>query len=361
MAGGEGGKASQAGVQPMQGQARLVVEGRGNWVYTHYFGEAERVTIGRGADNDVDLADPHSSARHAEIIRDAEGYRLRDLGSRNGTFLNGKAVTEARLRDGAEIMVGRTAMSFLCEADDPLSSSAARPASERPLTRADDLSEAALRPMMDRLAGFQADVRRGRFGALESDSRALLEQTIEDLQAELRSARETIARLTVVNEFVRLIAPELGAPQMLGTALAFIAARVHAENGFIMLVNPQTKKWSVRARFGEIRDWVAGEGETGRALPLSLTLVEQVVRTREPLVSASAVEDPRFDEAKSVVTLGIQSCLCFPLINGGGVAGVVYVDRRADARPMSKADELLLAALTAQLSQALFPEPAGTS
>jgi len=67
-----------------------------------------RTTIGRAEDNAVPLSDPGISGRHAEIVAQGGGFVLRDLGSSNGTFVNGRPVTETPLYAGDEIVVGTT-------------------------------------------------------------------------------------------------------------------------------------------------------------------------------------------------------------------------------------------------------------
>lgn len=66
----------------------------------------KRTTIvGREADSDVQIDDRQVSRRHAEITQTVEGYTLRDLGSKNGTFLNGEPVTQKPrlIRNGDEV------------------------------------------------------------------------------------------------------------------------------------------------------------------------------------------------------------------------------------------------------------------
>jgi pSer/pThr/pTyr-binding forkhead associated (FHA) protein len=64
------------------------------------------MVIGRQADCDIVLDDRQVSRRHSRIVRDADGYVLSDLNSKNGTFVNGEAlVGERRLRDGDEIQI----------------------------------------------------------------------------------------------------------------------------------------------------------------------------------------------------------------------------------------------------------------
>lgn len=63
------------------------------------------VIIGRDADSDIQINDRQVSRQHAEITRTIEGYTVRDLGSKNGTFLNGEAVNEQPrlMRNGDQI------------------------------------------------------------------------------------------------------------------------------------------------------------------------------------------------------------------------------------------------------------------
>ena len=68
--------------------------------------------VGRNSDCTVSLADPRASRRHAEIRPTADGFVLADLGSMNGTLVNGTAVKERVLHDGDEISVGATVMRF---------------------------------------------------------------------------------------------------------------------------------------------------------------------------------------------------------------------------------------------------------
>jgi FOG: FHA domain len=67
----------------------------------------EKVTVGRLADNTLQIEDASVSSHHAELILEGETYRLRDLGSTNGTFVNGEATTEAVLKHGDEVRFGR--------------------------------------------------------------------------------------------------------------------------------------------------------------------------------------------------------------------------------------------------------------
>ncbi len=71
-------------------------------------------TLGRAASCQVVLDNDFTSRRHAQIVRRDEVYWLRDLGSKNGTLLDGQMVThEALLTDGAEITIGPVVLRFV--------------------------------------------------------------------------------------------------------------------------------------------------------------------------------------------------------------------------------------------------------
>lgn len=76
--------------------------------------EAERLTVGKAAENSVSIAgDGSLSGLHAAFERYGGDWVVRDLGSRNGTFVNGKRIFgDVRLRHGDEVRVGRTRLVF---------------------------------------------------------------------------------------------------------------------------------------------------------------------------------------------------------------------------------------------------------
>jgi hypothetical protein len=64
------------------------------------------VIVGRESTCDVVLADPRASRRHAELVRDGNVWRVRDLGSSNGTLLNAEPIVDAELGLGDVLRVG---------------------------------------------------------------------------------------------------------------------------------------------------------------------------------------------------------------------------------------------------------------
>ena len=69
-------------------------------------------TAGRHPESDLFLDDITVSRRHAEFVRAAAGFTLRDVGSLNGTYLNRERVEEAALSNGDEIQIGKYKLAF---------------------------------------------------------------------------------------------------------------------------------------------------------------------------------------------------------------------------------------------------------
>lgn len=334
----------------MINQARLVIEGRSNWVRTHHIGAAELVTIGRGAENTIDTQDPHTSTRHAEIfLKDGHHY-LRDLGSLNGTLLNGAKIKEVLLRNGAAIQVGQTTMSFLTDDDVSMAGLGGAVVAKPKGLATPESALDAVDTAIEKLKKTQP------ITAPSKETTAALRIALEDLQRELRQARSEVRRLRTANEFTLTLATKGTPYEKLELAMAFIAERVRAENGFLMQVDPVGGKWVVRARHGAISDWQKGEGAPER-LPLSLTLVEGAISGGgKGLHSPSAIKDERFENAESVKLLGIQSCLCAPIKDRQGrPAGACYVDRRTSDKPFDSEDRGAFESMVEQLGHMLYP------
>jgi pSer/pThr/pTyr-binding forkhead associated (FHA) protein len=73
----------------------------------------EVVTVGRGQESSIFLDDVTVSRKHAEIVHGDSGYRIRDIGSLNGTYVNRVRVDAVDLRNGDEIQVGKYRFRFV--------------------------------------------------------------------------------------------------------------------------------------------------------------------------------------------------------------------------------------------------------
>lgn len=101
-----------AGLGPSQSGAELIVLDARGEPSERISITRDPVVIGRMSGSDVVLSDSNVSRRHAELRRDAQGWVLVDLGSTNGTLVNGKLAREHRLANGDKISFGTSELVF---------------------------------------------------------------------------------------------------------------------------------------------------------------------------------------------------------------------------------------------------------
>ncbi len=92
--------------EPAREIVTLTLDGRAHPV------TATGAVIGRSRECDVRVADGNASRRHAEVVQEGESYLIVDLGSTNGTELNGHRITRETLNDGDRITIGATDLVF---------------------------------------------------------------------------------------------------------------------------------------------------------------------------------------------------------------------------------------------------------
>lgn len=143
-------------------------------------GLAERLTIGRLAVNDLALANRSVSRSHAQVTRDPDGrYRLTDLNSANGTFLNGRKIASEPLFDGAQVQLGDERLLF-----------------RQPGGRGRGLTRGPV-PIDSTQVFNYSDVVRGWFGVADivSFSSVLRARPEAEVQADLRDWGEAMTKI----------------------------------------------------------------------------------------------------------------------------------------------------------------------
>ena len=97
---------STAPPEPERELVTLTLEGRAHPI------TSRSVVIGRSRECDLRVADGNASRRHAEVVQEGATYLVVDLGSTNGTELNGKRISREKLTDGDRITIGATDLVF---------------------------------------------------------------------------------------------------------------------------------------------------------------------------------------------------------------------------------------------------------
>jgi glycine cleavage system H protein len=104
----------QVGVDvPGPGEVGQLIITRGATAGSKYSLSGAKVQIGRHPDSDIFLDDVTVSRRHAEVTLDGRQYVLSDVGSLNGTYVDGERIESEVLREGAQIQVGKFRLVFV--------------------------------------------------------------------------------------------------------------------------------------------------------------------------------------------------------------------------------------------------------
>ena len=94
------------------GQGLLLVK-RGPNAGSTFLLEADSTSVGRAPESDVFLDDVTVSRKHAQIVRRVDGsFSVSDVGSLNGTYVNGEQVDETKLATGDEVQIGMFKLMF---------------------------------------------------------------------------------------------------------------------------------------------------------------------------------------------------------------------------------------------------------
>lgn len=97
-----------------EGEVGQLIVTRGGTAGARFALDAEETTVGRHPDSDIFLDDVTVSRRHAVVRRDGMGqYTLSDVGSLNGTYMDGERIETAALREGAQVQVGKFRLVFV--------------------------------------------------------------------------------------------------------------------------------------------------------------------------------------------------------------------------------------------------------
>ncbi len=267
-------------------------------------------TVGRSSMNDLPISDKMLSRQHARIVRDNDGaLTVEDLGSRNGTFLNGDRLTTIQpLKPGDRITVGGVTLKVESES-----------------TTRVRIEGGGEDPLDNTILKASAELLRAH--ATETDPRLPAEQL-----------GKLIESLRVVNELTVELLRDISVDELLGFLMDKVFETLHPDRGLVLLRSRAT---------GELAPAVVrvAEGISAEDIRLSKTLVAAVVEKRNGLLLMDTTTGSGVSLADSIRLSGIKSVLAAPLENAGEVVGLIYVDCRVGHRSFEEADLRLLTSL----------------
>jgi len=283
------------------------------------FDLAEKNTLGRHANNTLRLVDREVSKEHASIERmPAGGFLLRDLGSSNGTFVNGRRVKELNLREGDEISLGNSRLVF---------HEGQRGGSNSPNVTvvASDQSMPAFLAQIEHVeeAEFRPAEKLTDIGVLRLD----------------------YEKLRIAHEFHRQVGLERDQKSLLDKIINVAFQLLAADNAVLFLVDQRTGAL--------VPQMVRNRRKDSEEVILSETVLKRVIETRQAVLTADAIIDSRFKSSESIVAQGIRSAMAVPLLTKGDLKGVLFLDTRERTNAFSEKDLKILSGIASQAAIAL--------
>lgn len=251
-----------------------------------------RTTIGRSARSDVCIPDAFASRLHAEIRQEGDSWWLHDLGSANGTKLNGTLVTGTLpIFSGNEVQIGETSIVFENDIQAPRSFGSTLIASDSTdvLNPSNTISLPALR-----------------------------HPTSEILDTSLSSRTDLLGLISKVG--VALLSSS-GLDDTLNQVASLVFEAVPAERVVIML-RDEKDEGGMQIKVARVR----GSEEPIEEVRISRAIMAEVLENGKSVLTSDAQQDPRF-ATQTVVLQGIRSVLAVPLsVDVRHVFGIIYAD-----------------------------------
>jgi sigma-B regulation protein RsbU (phosphoserine phosphatase) len=283
--------------------------------------EAES-TLGRHPECTIVVDAGAVSRFHAKVTRKPDGFLVEDSGSRNGTYLNGKLLSGPQfLREGDLIRISEITLVFQKEEVPPF----ARGSSEMTFDGS-------------------------HFGIQMFDDQETEQLSSSSAKVEFRSSGDGLkmtatpeakleALMRINNNLSNALAVDEVLPKVLTSLFDIFPA---ADRGFVVMQDEADNlipRW-VRTRAS------TDETETVR---ISRTIIREVMKRGEAILSMDASEDSRFDSAQSIADFSIRSLICAPLIDGDGRAfGALQIDSTRGHGQFRDEDTDLLAGVASQ-------------
>ncbi len=335
--------------------ARLIVCGKDGKPHRIVEAEGRVVTIGRSAENHVQLDDLNGSRHHCEIHEHDGAFELVDKDSRNGVFVNGRRVSRAPIEPGDKLEIGSTVVYFerLPEEAAPegratvsiatatgLLSTPTDPTGVKEHMNAVLQTGRLARPALGSPAAGTPAAPAAPAAPRADDAPHTSPATgrrLGDEHAELR-------RLLALN---RLLNEELVLRRLLERIMDTAIEVSGAERGFLILRDPgagdpgagdaDVDEFKVKVSRNIDRESIKDAREK-----ISGTLVREVLEHGRSVLLGDAAQDARYSGRESILSMKLRSVLVAPLRHRERVLGAIYLDNRfASSRFDEQARELV--------------------
>lgn len=289
--------------------------------------------VGRHEKCDLRLVDSMVSRNHCLILSEGKRFVVKDLESRNGTWVNGRRIKNRRnIKVGDVIQIGPFRLLF-----SPLRSPDASPGLAQ--TQTVDLTHLDQEPFVHKHETERIVKPLGMISSYLSEAT----ENAERVPTRVRRERLNRNLLTLYR-----ITEELVVTKDLDEILDYVMDQI-----FDIFTPSQA---TILLRDGEeapVPQKERAAAEEGNIRPVSTTIIGRILNDRVAILTDNALEDPRFDMGDSVVIDGIRSVMAAPIWEERTILGVIYVDSLDIAAGYQAEDLDLLTAIGHQAALAI--------
>jgi adenylate cyclase len=313
-------------------------------IFDHPF-TGEKMTLGRSKKSDLPLKDITVSRHHAEIKKDEGGYLLLDLGSYNGTSLNGKLIQSAPLHFGDKVQIGLTRLTFLEK------KALGSGTFDSLILTTDGEFETGEQKIVESSPRRTYGESRELLASLRKRADRTEEGKAEEIKAE--NSLTDLARINkvlfVLYEISRQLNQITDFDQLLRKIMDLVFIVIDADYGFLVVLGGQDGKELTPAVIKH-REKLSKEG---KELKASRTLITKVIQDKVALLTSNAMADTRLDGAKSLYLQEIKSAMCVPLWRKDKVIGVIQLGTSRLENQFTQDDLELLKAIGSQMAMVI--------
>ena len=276
----------------------------------------DRISIGRSADNDINIPDPFCSGQHAYIYPSEEGWAVRDNASKNGTFLNGKKIKAGvELKKGDEVLVGSTRIVFDKEIPTHVE------VTEAPTSSANVNTIMQVEKLLTK-----TEIDTTMKGSLAP--------------ADLEKVRTEHRALSIMSEVSKALILHQPITELLDIIMDLICANLPMDRGILMLKEGNPAQFIpkvIRINDKNLKD---------QKILLSQSIINMAVDKNSSILTSDAMADTRFKAMESIIKFNIHSAMCVPLWNNREIIGIIYSDRISNLEQFTDEDLKLLTLLS---------------
>ncbi len=239
----------------------------------------EVVKVGKLSTNDFQLNDNSVSRQHCQFLKSKDGYKIVDLNSTNGTFVNGKKIKERVLKEEDNVTIGRTTLTFVAIKE------------EEQVSDLEDQKISMVIPLSD-------EFLTGEEKKLEIDHK--------DIMPALTLLGKDLIACTDLGQSFEIVGD-------------LVFDTLHPKRLFVFFYDHKQEELELKYAKGQ------KDNDTEK-VNISKTIAMKAIKQKVAILSSNTQDDSRFNGAQSIIMYGIRSAISVPIWTKNSIYGLIYID-----------------------------------